>query len=398
MSFPAQVQLSNGRVARVELVDDTSVTLDLNHELAGKALTFDGASGRLTFARSSLDATRCTLRVSLLLSVLPVLGSTHTVLQEAALVSAQQRRVSMVRARALLNTYSRLLPPYPRSRAGQAGAVGEAAEGHLRRGLLLGPGAGLPGGAGGGYRLPLRSESAGVGPMGQDLGAITCVTRQLPARPERYETKAGLSGVLGGVGGGTCHPSTHRCEPSLERVAGGLVSKRTLGDLVSLSVFAMCDAMVPGALTRLFTSRTPLGHAVIVSSSYRTETISPAPAPSACRACLPRRWATATARWRTPPTRTCAAARRGTRRWCRWGGGSGWGGGGGLGAGAGRGHASGSCQVGGVEWRLGVAGQGGSGAAGGACGARRRETTGAAAAISTQGPDTCAQVSNLHMA
>lgn len=44
---PLQVQLSNGRVAMVQAVDDSSVTLDLNHELAGKALTFDGALGRL---------------------------------------------------------------------------------------------------------------------------------------------------------------------------------------------------------------------------------------------------------------------------------------------------------------------------------------------------------------
>jgi peptide-methionine (S)-S-oxide reductase len=36
-----QVQLSNGLPARVSAIDDGEVTLDLNHELAGKHLTFD---------------------------------------------------------------------------------------------------------------------------------------------------------------------------------------------------------------------------------------------------------------------------------------------------------------------------------------------------------------------
>ncbi|KAG2492468.1 hypothetical protein HYH03_009409 [Edaphochlamys debaryana] len=36
-----QVQLSNGMVAMVKSVDSEKITLDLNHELAGKALTFD---------------------------------------------------------------------------------------------------------------------------------------------------------------------------------------------------------------------------------------------------------------------------------------------------------------------------------------------------------------------
>jgi len=32
----------------------------------------------------------------------------------------------------------------------------------------------------------------------------------------------------------------------------------------------------------------------------------------------PCRWATQTASWTIPLTRTCAAARQGTRRWCKW--------------------------------------------------------------------------------
>lgn len=36
-----QVQLSNGLPARVTAIDDGEITLDLNHELAGKHLTFD---------------------------------------------------------------------------------------------------------------------------------------------------------------------------------------------------------------------------------------------------------------------------------------------------------------------------------------------------------------------
>lgn len=54
-----QVQLSNGLPARVAAIDEASgeVTLDLNHELAGKHLTFDVTLQSLVPSESLQKAT-----------------------------------------------------------------------------------------------------------------------------------------------------------------------------------------------------------------------------------------------------------------------------------------------------------------------------------------------------
>jgi hypothetical protein len=51
------VQLSNGLTARVAAVDEGEVTLDLNHRLAGKHLTFDVKLLQLTSSDSLQKAT-----------------------------------------------------------------------------------------------------------------------------------------------------------------------------------------------------------------------------------------------------------------------------------------------------------------------------------------------------